>query len=390
MRIWLGVLIALIAAQAHAKSAVFFHPDGMGLNSWQAMRYATVGAQGALNYDKLEHIGLYIGSMSDRAAATSNGGATTHAYGIKAQAGSYGMIDGKPITAASGFDGSLIHEAVAKGLKTALINSGNIIEPGTGVYASRVNKREDYDSIAQQVLSSGVDVILSGGEQHMLPKGTKGVHGEGLRADNLNLIKEAQKNGYVVVYNATELKQAVAKNPKKLLGVFAANHTFYDFPPLILKAKGLPEYLASAPTIAQMIEATLKLFEGEEFLIVAEEEATDNFSNVGNPKAALNAAKRADDAYGVLNAAHQANPDILVITTSDSDAGGIQLEAVDDLKDADYRYPSANGKQLGMKLVTVGTGDYAGGILARSTHPLPSVVDNTQIYRLVHRHLFGK
>lgn len=350
---------------AAAQSAIFFHPDGMGVNTWQAMRYRTVEPQKPLHWDALPHMGVYIGTMADSAVATSNGAATTHAYGVKVPKNSYGMKDSNPIRAASGFDGSILHEAMAKGFKTALINSGSIIEPGTGAFVARVEKRSDHDSIAAQVIESGVDVILSGGEKHLLPKGTAGRHGEGTREDGRNLIAHAKEKGYHVVYTYVELREAVNAKPKKLLGVFAADHTFFD------EDTHKPTYVESAPDIASMIEVTLMLFQGQRFLIVAEEEGTDNFANEGRPEEAMEAAARADAAIGTMLKVASNNPEILLLVASDSDAGGLQLEAHDN----------------STILRATGTKDYAGGILARSNRPLPSVVDNTQIYSILAQHL---
>jgi alkaline phosphatase len=360
-------MLSLCVSTAWAASAIFFHPDGMGLNTWQAMRYKTVGAGKLLNWDQLTYMGVYTGTMEDSLAATSNGAATTHAYGVKVASSSYGMSYGQPIRAASGFEGSLIHEANAKGLKTALINSGDITEPGTGAFVARVQSRDDKDTIAAQVLESGVDIILSGGEQYLIPEGLRGRHGEGLRKDGRNIIEEALRRGYLVVYTREELSDALKRKPAKLLGVFAAGHTFFD------KQKSGPTYLNSAPSIAEMLEATLALLEGHDFLIVAEEEGTDNFANEGRPEAVIEAARRADDALGVMLAEAKQRKGLLLLTASDSDAGGMQLES----------------NKFGEALIrTAGIKDYAGGILARSNYPLPAVVDNTRIYRLIADHLF--
>ncbi len=369
MRLGLAVLLLLFSAQqAAAKSAIFFHPDGMGVNSWQAMRYQTVGAQGALNWDKVTHMGVYVGTMEDSLVASSHGAATTHAYGVKVPRDSFGISRGHPIRSASGFDGSITQQARARGLKTALVNSGSIMEPGTAAFVARAKNRKDHDDIADQVTRSGVDVILSGGERHLLPEGVRGRHGIGTRGDGRNLIEEAQKLGYHVVYTREELNEAVKARPAKLLGVFAEEHSFFD------KDESRPTYLESAPTIAEMMQAAITLFKGHDFLMVAEEEGTDNFANEGRPQAVMEAARRADEAIGVMLRAAEQDRGLLLLTVSDSDAGGLQLQADED---------------GGVLLRPVGRADYAGGILARSNRVLPAVVDNTAIFSLLACHLFA-
>ncbi|MEM6358335.1 MAG: alkaline phosphatase, partial [Pseudomonadota bacterium] len=80
-------------------NVVFFHPDGTGVNHWTAARMHIVGPDGQLNWDRLPGIGVYTGHMRDRLTATSHGGATTHAYGIKTVADSFGLDGKETITA---------------------------------------------------------------------------------------------------------------------------------------------------------------------------------------------------------------------------------------------------------------------------------------------------
>jgi alkaline phosphatase len=76
--------------------------------------------------------------MADSLSATSNGGATSHAYGIKVPSNAFGT-DGKSSTrplAANGEQGSLMHEAMRRGVRTGLVNSGSVIEPGTACFVA--------------------------------------------------------------------------------------------------------------------------------------------------------------------------------------------------------------------------------------------------------------
>ncbi|MGB5675756.1 MAG: alkaline phosphatase, partial [Gemmatimonadota bacterium] len=117
-------------------SVIFFHPDGMGVNTWGAVRMMTVGPDGRLNWDQLPYMAVYTGHMKDRLTSTSHGGATTHAYGVKVLADSYGMDGKEPLLSASGFEGSILQEAKAAGLAVGMVNSGTITEPGSGVFAA--------------------------------------------------------------------------------------------------------------------------------------------------------------------------------------------------------------------------------------------------------------
>jgi alkaline phosphatase len=81
-------------AAAGPRSAIFLHPDGMGANTWMATRLMHVGPDGRLAWDQLPQVAIYVGPTSDSVNQSSNAGATTHAYGVRAKLDSYGAIDG--------------------------------------------------------------------------------------------------------------------------------------------------------------------------------------------------------------------------------------------------------------------------------------------------------
>lgn len=397
-------------------SAIFFHPDGMGLNTWSAVRLFKVGPAGRLHWDTLPAMAVYIGTMQDALAATSHGGATTHAFGVKVPADSFGMRGAVPLRAANDQPYSLMREAQQRGKRTALVQSGDIIEPGTAAFVASVPARSQYEEIAAQVMRSGVDIILAGGEQWLLPLGTTGHHGPGKRSDGRNLIEEARQAGYTIVYTAEALAKVPATT-ERLLGVFASGHTFNDMSEQELHEKSLPFYQPSAPTIGEMSAAALKLLESspQGFFMVVEEEGTDNFANKANALGTLTAGSRADDAIAILHRYVQMHSDAFMIMTSDSDAGGLQVVSprvwshfpadtplpAYDKNGAPYDGPKGTSSPpfvtadgLTYAISWASADDVAGGILVRAAGRHADVVsrsglvDNTQIYDLLHTALF--
>ena len=146
------------------------------------------------------------------------------------------------------------------GKATAIINSGIIPEPGTGAFVAKTKTRREFTEITKQIVNSGVDVILGGGEVFYLPKGTAGRYAsseESQREDGLNLIEEAKKKGYTVVYTRDELLDLPA-DTKKVLGIFAATDTYNDESEEDLKEKNLPLYVSDTPTVSQMLACNFK------------------------------------------------------------------------------------------------------------------------------------
>lgn len=413
MALWLG--FGLVTVQAG--SVIFVHPDGAGIAHWQAARMLWAGPDGELNWDKLPHLAVYRGHMADCLTASSNGGATTHAYGVKVPVdgfGSDGKMARRPV-AASGSRESLMHEAMRRGCKVALVNSGSIVEPGTACFVASVVSREEDEAIARGVVESGADIILSGGEEWLLPQGAKGRHVDsGKRTDGLNLVEAARAKGYAIVYDRNELA-AVPAGTVKLLGIFAAAHTFHDQSEEDLAAKNLPRYQPAAPTLAEMTTKALELLGGSRFLMVIEEEGSDNFGNKNNARGVLDALKRADDALGVASGHVAKHPDTLLLTAADSEAGDMDViglkpgpqalaEFVNgpdrngapcDLDDGGKPFLSAPDK-AGVRhpfVITWGAlVDTSGGIVVRAAgngaDQVKGSMDNTGIYQVMRRVLF--
>lgn len=210
-------------------SVIFIHPDGTTPSHYALARYETAGPDGRINWDQMDSAGSYLSHIKDQLTATSNAGAVVHAYGVKPQADSYGLDEeGNPIASLSAQEGltdegtTIMEEAIAAGKATAVINSGFIAEPGTGVFLADVENRNQTEEITAEVLESGVDVILGGGETDYLPEGTTGFFSEeGTRTDGRNLIKEAEEMGYTVIYTREQLHN-LPEDATKVLGIFAA------------------------------------------------------------------------------------------------------------------------------------------------------------------------
>lgn len=321
-------------------SVIFIHPDGAGANAWGATRALYVGPDSDLNWDRLENIALYRGHMSDALTATSNGGGTTHAYGVRVKAKSFGLDGGVPIKRDGAPGESLATLARRAGKSVGIVSSAGVYDAGTGVFLARVTERKNYDEIAMQMLAFEPEVLLGGGEQHFLPEGVKGRFGAGVRKDGRNLVEEARRAGYTIVYTRDELKR-VEPGTTKLLGLFAADTTFLDESEEQKAADKTPYYVETAPTIAEMVEASLKVLSRNPsgFFLVAEEEGSDNYAGKNNAKGALMALQRADEALGVGRAFLQKNPKTLLITCADSDCGGMQVVGDDDI-DADSPVPA--------------------------------------------------
>ncbi len=423
---------------ANNDSVIFIHPDGTTPSHYALARYETEGPDGRLNWDRMEEAGIYLSHIEDQLTATSNAGAVVHAYGVKPQAGSYGLDEeGNPIESLSARKGitepgtTIMEEAIAAGKATAVINSGFIAEPGTGVFLADVENRSETEEITAEVLESGVNIILGGGETDYLPEGTVGFFGEeGTRTDGRNLIEEAENMGYTAVYTREQL-QSLPEDTEKVLGIFAAEDTYNDTTEEANAAERLDNYgqpgNENPPTVAEMLDAALPILSKDEdgFFVVLEEEGTDNFGNNNNGRGVVEAAIRADEAIGVaLDYINNQRPNTLLVTSADSNAGGVQAidvdagvtvgtteinPTLDDESDAIevpldgqegrdtepfVSGPDENGTQFPYGIAYAGLPDFGTGVVTKAhglnAELLPSTHDNTEIYRLMYQTLFDE
>ncbi len=420
----LMVLFSFLAVFAQEKletgNVIFIHPDGTGLSTWNATRILHAGPDGMLNWDMIPNVGFYRSHMKNSLTSSSHSGATVHSYGVKVKKDSYGMDGKDTLTALSGKKMSIMQEAMEKGLRVGIINTGSIIEPGSAVFVASSESRGNDEEITRKVIESGADLIFAGGEEWMLPHGTPGVHVEqGRRTDGINLIETAQELGYVVIYDKYQLEQ-LPGDVEKVLGVFAAHHTFHSIPEEELAEKGLPLYKESAPTLKEMVEKAVEILsnKGEQFFLVAEEEATDNFANNNNAIGNLTAHSRVDETFGYVLKYVEENPNTLFITASDSEASGMELwgpEEIEMPRDKDLpatdwngapmdgvagtgtlpfiSAPDKNGNTFPFAILWGSKDDLYGSVIARAAGLNANLMkinfDNTDVYRMMYATLFG-
>lgn len=413
-----SALVAL--AQNPTGNVIFIHPDGTGVNTYGALRLWSKGPDGRLNWDRLERMGVYVGTMSDALAASSNGGGTAHAYGVRPTRAAFGIDRGEQLLSASGAPYSIMREAQKAGIATGIISSATMTDAGTGIFLASTPSRRDYHEIARQMIESQPELLLGGGEEYLLPKGVQGRHGEGTREDNLNLVERAKALGYTIVYTKEELA-ALPSNTERVLGLFAANTTFNDQTEENLAEAKLPLFVETAPSVAEMMAFASRFFEEKkrQFFLVLEEEATDNFGGENNALGVLTALQRADDAIGHALELQSRLPNTLILTASDSDCGGLQVfggtassmnvndpvPATDENgapRDGDkgtgtayfYSAPDKDGNRLPFAIQWASAGDVSGGIVARAhgfgADKLPLVVRNFEIYNVMYEVLFGR
>jgi alkaline phosphatase len=303
-----------------------------------------------------------------------------------------------------------------------VVNSGHLAEPGTAVFLASVTDRAKSHEIAVKLLEGKPNVVLGGGEAFFLPKGVQGRHGAGSREDGRDLVAEARSAGYTVVFTREELA-AVPAGTTHLIGLFASSHTFNDKPEEFLLARALPAYRPDAPTVAEMQRAALRILESNPrgFLLVVEEEGSDNLSNAHNAAGMLEAMRRADEAIADAIAFRARRPETLVLVAADSDAARPQLLALPErlgvivrdkplparlpgdpavidgvrgpLSPPFLSAPDRHGERFPFAVAWASLEDGGDPVVVRAEGPGSELVrgsiDNTAVYRVLFQALFG-
>ncbi len=391
--------------------------------------------------------------------------------------------DGRPINALSGFEGSIMREAAAAGMPVGVVNDGDLPEPGTGAFLAEIGDRNLSNDIALQMLMGrpgfegepAPKVMLGGGEGFFLPREAPAcgaeitlecyvhvdqINGRGPdRRDGRNLLVEASEMGYEVIRTRAEFDalwariQAEPDFTPMVLGLFARDDLFNDTQEERLISLGLVDNSMAEtregrliiwgsrpgtpgfnpPTSAEMNMMALELLRrhsaaaGMPFFLVAETESVDNVPNNANAIGTLRALKIADDTIGVFREFIAENPNTLLLTAADSDAGGIELfspppmsgdrvttstgnptgfglnqgfplDGIEGQNTAPFvAAPDAFGTEMPFAIGWVGTNDIAGGILARAEGLNAEMLrtqfsarfDSTDVYRMMYATLFG-
>ena len=244
--------------------------------------------------------------------------------------------------------------------------------------------------------------MLGGGEGFFLPAETPAceaeitlecyvhtdqVNGRGpARDDGRNLLVEAQELGYEVIRTRAEFDavweriQAEPDFVPMVLGLFARDDIFNDTTEermimldlvdesmaeskdgRLLVWGSLPDTPGyNPPTSAEMNTLALEVLRrhseaaGQPFFLVSEVESTDNVANNANAIGTLRALKVADDTIGVFREFISANPNTMLLTAADSDAGGMQIfgpaPAVDERVNTSTGNPTGIGLNQGFAL----------------------------------------
>ncbi|MCZ4121049.1 alkaline phosphatase [Streptomyces sp. H39-S7] len=306
---------------------IFINGDGMGAAAREAARLHLAGLDGQLAMDKLTASGQLTTTPHDPKSVVTDSAAaaTAWATGEKTYNGAISVgVDGNALA-------TLGRQAKAAGKSTGLVTTAQVTDASPAAFFANTVNRSAQDEIARQYLDvSKPDVILGGGEDWWLPKGTAGAFQdkpaedptEGSLGTKGNLINKAQRAGYTYVSSAKQLDKAKGG---KLLGLFSNEEMFQQRP------EGQGDVYSPVVELATMTTKALTTLDKNKkgFFLFVEEEGTDEFAHANNGARLLQSMQQLEKTVAVARAYVATHPDTLLVVTGDHETGGLAVEEND-------------------------------------------------------------
>ena len=299
------------ATTARPKNIIILFGDGAAPVQWEfgratarALRNTSFATTDIVFRDGV--LGLLSTASHDSMVTDSAAAGSAMSTGVKVNNGSIAMApDGSPRR-------TVMQAAKAAGKRIGLVTTAEIHDATPAAFAVNAKNRRDGQSIVDQYLVMEPDVLIGGGRDFFLPKGTPG----GKRADGRDIVAAFAQKGYQIARTPTEMKSA---NGGRLLALFADGDMNFE----------LDRDAAKEPATAEMARAALDVLSRDNpngFVLLVENENTDTAGHHNDAAALMRALWAFDDAVKVaLEFQRKAPGETLVLVTGDHETGGLSV-----------------------------------------------------------------
>ncbi len=160
------------------KFVFIFLADGAGLTHLEITRMYNqhIHGKGFIITDKIFNegsLGFLTTHSADALSSDSTAAATAMANGCKAKNAVVGIC-------ANGMkSASVLEVARGEGMKIGIVTNSTVYDATPAAFSTHVLSRKYYDAICDAYLSLEPDILLGGGRDRFLPKGTAGSRGVG-------------------------------------------------------------------------------------------------------------------------------------------------------------------------------------------------------------------
>jgi alkaline phosphatase len=194
----------------------------------------------------------------------------------------------------------LVHE---RGKAAGLVTTARLTHATPAGFVAQVPHRDYEDAIAAQYFDQAPEVLLGGGSFHFSAE---------TREDGRDLLAEFSARAHAVALDRGALLKTGGLD--RIFGAFTIDHL-----PYTLDQSQDPALIASVPTLEEMTRAALGALarRREGFFLMVEGARIDHAAHANDAAGILWEQLAFDDAVGAALAFQKANPDTLVIVSSD-------------------------------------------------------------------------
>ena len=291
------------------KGLIFVVGDGMPLGVIRAMHEIRTGVFGRKDshlYARLRDSRSSVGYMSTASLTSivtdSAPASVAWATGVKtANRFLASLPNGQTLT-------TIMELLKGKGIGCGLVTTTRVTHATPAAWVSHQPHRDLEDNIALDLLAFAPDVLLGGGSVHFDPA---------KRSDKRDLFAAFSAAGYEVV---KERKSLLARtiSRKPLIGIFARSHLAYAVDRLNDPS------LSDQPSLPEMTRIALEQLSAHPrgFILQVEAGRIDHASHSNDAWGAIMDTLELDDTLAVIDSYLAANPETLVIFTSDHGNSG--------------------------------------------------------------------
>lgn len=227
---------------------------------------------------------------------------------------------------------TILELAKQKGMMTGLVSDTRLTHATPASFAAHVPHRSFENKIAQQMIETSADVMLSGGLRHFIPQNsTRDTLDEkyskkipistsikSKRNDDMNLLQTAEKKGYDLVFTKQQLEKT---EKQKILGLFANS----GMPDAIKTRLEKSDPGRVYPTLKEMVMKTLDVMAQADdgFFLMIEGGQIDWAGHNNDAGMLLHQMLEFDETLEYVREWVKKDGNTLLVITADHETGGV-------------------------------------------------------------------
>lgn len=324
------------------KNVILFIGDGMTIANRTSARVFSKGIsegryQGKLSFDDMPNTALIGTSGSDSLITDSANSMSAYTTGHKTAVNAMGVYVSRASDNLSHPKVETIAELIKRKTKMSvgIVSDAELQDATPGAMVAHTRRRADKAYIADQLLASGVEVILGGGSAYFYPQSSKGSK----RKDEKNLVEQFKANGYEISFDKDELMKAGnSANTKKLFGVFHPDNMDGSLDRFFLKKNTVEQY-PNQPDLTDMTRSAINVLSKNPngFFLMVEAALIDKFNHPLDWERAAFDTIMLSNAVQIAKDFARTHPDTLIIVTPDHTHSGSISGVVHDAKPGPLR-----------------------------------------------------